>query len=106
MFLTIAGFELKRRLRGVSTWIYFAVFLLLAFFQFIASAGACKNMGTGGGNVKVNAPHTLAGFISLLSYMMVLVMASISGQAVHQDVLHNTQPLFFTAPIRKLDYLG
>jgi hypothetical protein len=107
--LTIAGFELKRRVRSVSTWLYFGVFLLLAYLLFIASAGAFQNVSMGmraGGRVMINSPHTLATFISLVSYLMVLVIASVSGQAIHQDVLHNTQPLFFTAPIGKGAYLG
>jgi ABC-2 type transport system permease protein len=104
---TIAAFELKRRLRGLSTWIYFAVFLALAYLQFIASAGAFKNVAMpAGGKVMVNSPHTLAAAISGVSYFMVLVVASLSGQAVHQDVHHNMQPLFFTAPISKRAYLG
>jgi hypothetical protein len=105
---TVAAFEIKRRLRSVSTWIYFAVFLLMAYLLFIAAAGAFKNvnMGMGGGKVMVNAPHTLASLISAVSYYMLLVVASVSGQAVHQDVLHNMQPLFFTAPIGKRAYLG
>jgi ABC-2 type transport system permease protein len=109
MLWTIARFEIGRRAWSASTWIYFVVFLLLAFLLFIASAGAFKdvNMGMGtGGKVYTNAPYVLATFISAVSYYMLLVVASVSGQAVHQDVLHGTQPLFFTAPIRKWDYLG
>src|SRR4051812_5259602 len=106
--LTIAGFEIRRRLWTASTWIYFLVFLLLAYLLFIISAGAFKGVGgmAAGGRVMINSPHTLASFISSVSYFMILVVASVSGQAVHQDVLHNIQPFFFTAPIRKRDYLG
>lgn len=106
--LRIVGFEMGRRLRGPSTWIYAGIFLLLAFLLFISAAGAFQsvNLGMGGGKVMVNSPYTLAQWICLTSYLMVLVVASISGQAVHQDVLHDMQPLFFTRPLSKAAYLG
>src|SRR5688572_12542684 len=109
MLREIAGFEIKQRLWSASTWIYFLVFLLLSYLLVIASAGAFQDVSMGmraGGKVMINSPHTLATFIGLVSYFTILVIASISGQAIHQDVLHNTQSLFFTAPIRKSAYLG
>jgi ABC-2 type transport system permease protein len=105
----IAWFELRRRLRSPSTGIYFALFAGLSFLLFIAAAGAFQSvtigMGTGG-KVWVNSPYTLASVMGLLSYLMVIVVASVSGQAVHQDVQYQVTPLFFTAPIGKGAYLG
>jgi ABC-2 type transport system permease protein len=105
----IALFELRRRLRSPATALYFGLFFLLAYLLFITAGGAFKgvNIGLGtGGKVAVNAPYTLAVFMGLLSYMMVIVVASVSGQAIHQDVHHQVTPLFFTAPIGKGAYLG
>jgi ABC-2 type transport system permease protein len=109
MLARIAIFELRRRLRSPSTAIYFGVFTLLAFLLFIAAAGAFQSVSIGlgsGGKVRINSPYTLAVFMGLLSYLMVIVVASVSGQAIHQDVQHDTTPLFFTAPIGKGAYLG
>jgi ABC-2 type transport system permease protein len=105
----IAAFEIKLRMQAVSTWLYLSIFMLLAYLLFIASAGAFQNVNMGmaaGGRVMINSPHTLATFISLVSYLMILVVASVSGQAVHKDVHHNTLPIFFTLPISKTAYLG
>src|SRR2546423_9399379 len=109
MLIRIALFELRRRLRSPSTAIYFGVFALFAYLLFIAAAGAFQSVSVGlgtGGKVWINSPHTLAAFMGLLSYLMVIVVASVSGQAIHQDVLHQMTPLFFTAPIGKGAYLG
>ena len=110
MFFTIARFELSQRLRRLSTWIYFALFLGLAFLFFVAVGGGLPGaspVGFGtGGKVMVNSPFTLATLISTVSYFAFLVTAALAGQAVHQDFQHRTYPLLFTAPIRKSAYLG
>ena len=109
MFFTIARFEIGQRLRRLSTWIYFTLFLGLIFLFFVAAAGAFRSVSVGfgtGGKVMVNSPFTLANIIGIVSYVALLVTAAVAGQAIHQDFQHRTYPLLFAAPIRKSAYLG
>ena len=41
--LTIAGFEIATRLKRISTWVYFAVFLAIAMFWTAAAGGVIKS---------------------------------------------------------------
>jgi ABC-2 type transport system permease protein len=109
MLLTVARFELGQRLRRLSTWIYFTLFLALGYLFFIVAAGAFTSVTVGmatGGKVMVNSPHTLAGLVSTVSYFALLVTAALAGQAVHQDFQHRTYPLLFTTPMSRASYLG
>jgi ABC-type transport system involved in multi-copper enzyme maturation permease subunit len=105
----IAAFELKRRLTSPSTWVYFALFFVLAFLLMIAAGGAFSsvNIGLGaGGKVMINSPYTLQQFIALLSYFGLLITGAVAGQAVYQDFHSNCHPFFFTAPITERQYLA
>ncbi len=109
MLLTVARFEFGQRLKRLSTWIYFTLFLAIGVLFFLAAAGTFQNItgsfGTGG-KVMANSPYTLAALISSVSYFALLVTAALAGQAVHQDFGHGTYPLLFTAPLSKGSYLG
>lgn len=104
----IALFELRKRLGYVSTYVYIAVFLALAFLLEIAAGGAFSSVSVGMGSEKVwaNAPHALHGSIATLSTFGVLVTAAVFGQAVHQDLAAGVHPLFFTTPVSRAAYLG
>ncbi len=109
MLLAIAGFELHQRLRRISTYVYFAVFLVLAAFFILAAGGAIPgstvDFGTGG-KVNINSPWSLAMLMTLIASFTVVVNAAIAGRATHQDIDANTTPLLFTRPITRAEYLG
>jgi ABC-2 type transport system permease protein len=105
----IAGFELKRRLTRPSTYVYFALFFVLAFLLMIAAGGAFSGVSVGmgaGGKVLINSPYTLQQFITLLSYFGLLITGAVAGQAVYQDFHANCHPFFFTSPISERQYLA
>src|SRR5215467_13982296 len=108
MILSIAAFEFRRRLRLVSTYIYFCVFFALAFLFVLMSGGAFAtasvDFGTGG-KVLVTSPFALNLIISYVSFFGVVVTAAIAGQATYQDVDSDLTAFFYTAPITKFDYL-
>jgi ABC-2 type transport system permease protein len=106
--LTIAHFEAAQRLRRISTWVYFGLFLALAFFFFVAAAGAFEKVSLGfgtGGKVMANSPHTLANIVGTISFFGLLIFAAVTGPAVQQDFQHASYALIFTAPISKTAYL-
>ena len=107
-FLTIAAFEFSSRLKLISTWVYFVVFLALAMLWMAAAGGllSAANISFGSGKVAVNSPYGIAITTSVLGIFGTTVMAAIMGRAVQQDFEYRTQAFFFTAPIGKLQYLG
>jgi len=109
MLLAIAGFEVRQRLHRVSTYVYFAVFLVLAGFFILAAGGAIPkatvDFGTGG-KVDINSPWSLAMLMTLIASFTVVINAAIAGRATHQDIDANITPLLFTRPITRAQYLG
>lgn len=109
-YLEIVRFELAYYLRRISTYVYFAIFFGLGVLVISAIGGAFDSVsiaiGGSDGNVYVNSPYVMAVLISSLSLFSVLVTAAVMGHAVYRDYDARIDPLFFTQPIRKLEYLG
>ena len=105
---TIAAFEFRSRLKLLSTWVYFSVFLAIAMLWIAAAGGLFANasISFGSGKVAVNSPYALAQTVATLGLLGVTVMAAIMGRAVQQDFEYRAQSFFFTTPIAKLQYLG
>jgi ABC-2 type transport system permease protein len=109
MIGTILLFELQNRLGRISTYIYFTILLLWAYFLTIASGGAFSSIQVGlatDGKVMVNSPFALYIFIGQLSLYGLIITAALAGQATYQDIDNNCAEFFYTAPISKLDYLA
>jgi len=89
MISSILRFDFFRRLRRVSTYVYFLVYLGLVFLFVLASGGGLPNItvdfGTGG-RVMINSPYALALVIAYVSFFGVVTTAAIAGQATYQDV--------------------
>ena len=104
----IAAFEFRTRLKRISTWVYFAIFVALAMFWMAAAGGALKNASVSFGSSKtwIDSPYAIAQMYALLGMMALTVIGAVTGRAVQQDFEYRTEAFFFTAPVRKLDYLG
>jgi hypothetical protein len=106
---TILAFEFRRRLRQISTYVYFLVFFGLGFLFVLMSGGGLSNasvdFGTGG-KVLVTSPFALVLIIMYVSFFGLVVTAALAGQATYQDVDNKTTAFFYTAPIAKFDYLA
>ena len=102
----IARFDFGRRLRQLSTWVYFALFATLAALWMAAAGGAFASarVGFGGDRIAIDGAHALAIGIGVLGFIGVTVIGSIAGRAVQQDFEHGTDHFFFTAPIARRDY--
>ncbi|HYM75825.1 MAG TPA: ABC transporter permease [Candidatus Dormibacteraeota bacterium] len=109
MIASILAFEFSRRLRRISTYIYFLVFFTLGLLFVLMSGGAFSSatvdFGTGG-KVLVTSPFTLNLIIMYMSFFGVIVVAALAGQATYQDLDSNSTAFFYTAPISKFDYLA
>jgi hypothetical protein len=109
MILTIAAFELRQRLRRISTFVYFLVFFSLsALFVCMAGgaiAGASVDFGTAG-KVLLNSPYALNNIIVYVSLFGIVITAALAGQATYQDIDSNCAVFFYTSPITKFQYLA
>ncbi|MGZ5202430.1 MAG: hypothetical protein ACXWC4_21935, partial [Telluria sp.] len=57
----IALFEARQRLKLLSTWVYFVMFLALAMLWMAAAGGAFKEVTISfGGRVLINSPRSIA----------------------------------------------
>jgi len=108
MILTIAGFEVRERLRRISTYVYFLVFfglsLLFVCMAGGAISGATVDFGTGG-KIWLNSPYALNVITMYVAFLGIVITAAIAGQATYQDTDNRITDLFYTAPITKFDYL-
>src|SRR6516165_3819536 len=102
MFTSHFLFELKLRLRSLSTYVYFLIFFLLAFFE--VSVHDFGPVGTG--KVFLNGPYALTLCYVQLSGFGAILIAAIFGPSILRDFHHDTYQLIFTKPISKFDYLG
>src|SRR5579883_1871666 len=102
MFLDFFLFELKLRFKSISTYVYFALWLLLAFFSV-----AAQDFGpVGAGKVLLNGPYaTMQIYVNLAAFGMI-VMSAIFGPSILRDFQRDTYQLVFTKPISRLAYLG
>lgn len=103
---TIALFELRSRLRLVSTWIYFGVYALLSCLWFAAISGAIPNVKIvlGSEKILVNSPYSLAFALTSVGFLGTMTIAALMGQSIQQDFEHGCFHFFFSAPISKRSY--
>jgi ABC-2 type transport system permease protein len=100
--LAIGRFEARQRLKLLSTWVYFALFLALAMLWMAAAGGVFKEASINfGGKVFINSPRSVGFTVAFLGCLGVVVMAAIMGRSVQQDFEYRMHHFFFSAPIGK-----
>ena len=104
--LAIARFEARQRLKLLSTWVYFGMFFALAMLWMAAAGGVFKEAFVSfGGKTHINAPFAVSITVAFLGCLGVIVMAAMVGRSVQQDFEYDMHHFFFSAPIRKRDYV-
>jgi ABC-2 type transport system permease protein len=108
VLLQIAAFELKKRARMLSSYVYFAVLFGCGLLSMMAAGGAFSSItvGLGSDNVRANAPEIVHAFTALLSHFGLPITAAVFGQAVYQDVEAQLEPLMFTTGVSRASYLA
>src|ERR1700683_1099084 len=102
MFLDFFLFELKLRLKSISTYIFFLVAAVLPFFS-VAAQGVSP---AGSGKVLLNGPFAVTLVTSFVMAYGSILIAAIFGPAILRDFNGDTYQLLFTKPISKFAYLG
>ncbi|MFO0599280.1 MAG: M1 family aminopeptidase [Myxococcaceae bacterium] len=107
MIGALIGFELRRRLKMLSTWVYAVVLFSSGAFLMAANAGLFEDISAGAGNERVfpNGPHAVYGNQTIMALMGLFMVAAIFGQAASQDFTTGTWALIFTRNVKKAPYL-
>jgi ABC-2 type transport system permease protein len=103
MFAAIARFEVRYQLRQPLFW---GVSLLMALLTFGAVTSDSVTVGGAIGNVHRNAPFVILQLMLVMSIIGMFLVTAFVASSVHRDFEYGTHALFFSKPIRKLDYLG
>lgn len=103
---TIAAFDFGRRLRSVSTWVYFVLYATISGLWMAAAGGAFSSISVnfGGDKILINGPYALAVGTAIMGFLGVTMIGSICGRAIQQDYEAGIHHFFFSAPITKRDY--
>lgn len=92
-------YEIEYRLRSPSTWIYLVLLFLLAIQVFLGTAD-------GSPGEYINTPTRIAGNAVIVGTFATLILAAIFGSAAVRDFQVGMEPLLFTSPLTRLEYLG
>jgi ABC-2 type transport system permease protein len=102
MFFNFLLFELKLRLKSVSTYVFFLLAALLPFF-----AVSTRDFGPiGSGKVYLNSPFAVLLITTQVMFFGSILIAAIFGPAILRDFNQDTYQLIFTKPVSKYAYLG
>jgi len=104
MFWEFFTFELKFRVKSVSTYVYFLVWLTFAFLC-VASENFGP-IGSSNGKVLLNGPYAISYNYLFCSFFGVIVIAAIFGTSILRDFQRDTYQILFTKPVSKFSYLG
>jgi ABC-2 type transport system permease protein len=95
-------FELKFRLKSLSTYVYFALWFLLSFLAIAAE----DFISTGNGKQLLNGPFSNTILYTFFTLFGTIIIAAIFGTSILRDFQRDTFQLIFTKPITKFAYLG
>jgi len=102
MFLDFLFFEIKLRLKSISTYCYFGLWVLLTFL-----CVAAEDFGPlGPGKILLNGPFATQLMDFQFSFFGAIVIAAIFGTSILRDFQRDTYQMIFTKPISKFAYLG
>jgi ABC-type transport system involved in multi-copper enzyme maturation permease subunit len=96
-FREIFRFEFVYQARRVRTWLYFVVLFAVAYLL-MRTAGPADGV--------VNSSYSIAQQTVLTGLLWVLMAPAVAGSAAARDAQTRIDPLIYTAPISKADYLG
>src|SRR5271154_1876808 len=104
MFREFFLFELRFRIKSISTWVYFLIWFTFAFLS--VASESFGPVGNSNGKVLLNGPYanTLNDLGSCL--FGVIVIAAIFGTSILRDFQRDTYQILFTKPVSKFAYLG
>ena len=104
MFWEFFTFELKFRLKSLSTYVYFALWLTFSFL--CVASESFGPVGSSNGKVLLNGPYANYYNDVAATWFGSIVIAAIFGTSILRDFQRDTFQLLFTKPVSKFAYLG
>ena len=104
MFWEFFTFELKLRSKSISTYVYFLIWVLFAFF--CVASESFGPIGSANGKVLLNGPYANTFDDIGASLFGVIIIAAVFGTSILRDFQRDTFQMLFTKPIAKAAYLG
>jgi ABC-2 type transport system permease protein len=95
-------FELKYRVKSLSTWVYFALWFVLSFLAIAAE----DFISTGNGKQLLNGPYSTGILYTFFMLFGTIIVAAIFGTSMLRDFQRDTLQILFTKPITRIAYLG
>jgi hypothetical protein len=104
MFREFFTFEIRFRLKSISTYVYFLVWLAFSFLS--VASESFGPVGGSNGKLLLNGPYanSLIDFNACLFGL--IIIAAIFGTSILRDFQRDTYQLLFTKPVSKFAYLG
>jgi ABC-2 type transport system permease protein len=104
LFWEFLIFELKFRLKSISTYIYFLLWLAFGFLN--VASESFGPVGNSNGKVLLNGPYANYTNFTGASFFGLIIVAAIFGTSILRDFQRDTYQMIFTKPISKFAYLG
>src|SRR5579863_428257 len=104
MFWEFFTFELRFRIKSISTYVYFLAWFAFSFFC-VASEGFGP-VANANGKVLLNGPFGNSLDDAYCCVFGVIIIAAIFGTSILRDFQRDTYQMLFTKPISKFAYLG
>ncbi|HUB32371.1 MAG TPA: M1 family aminopeptidase [Bryobacteraceae bacterium] len=104
MFLEFFSFEMRFRIKSISTYVYFLAWLAFSFL--CVASESFGPVGNSNGKVLLNGPYANSynDFGSCLFGL--IIVAAIFGTSILRDFQRDTYQILFTKPVSKFAYLG
>lgn len=97
-------FEMRYRLKSVSTYVYFLIWLAYSFLS--VASESFGPVGNSNGKVLLNGPYANTYNDFGASLFGVIIIAAIFGTSILRDFQRDTYQILFTKPVSKFAYLG
>jgi ABC-type transport system involved in multi-copper enzyme maturation permease subunit len=104
MFWEFFTFELRFRLKSISTYVYFVTWVLFAFLS--VASESFGPVGSSNGKVLLNGGWATSLNDVYACLFGVIVIAAIFGTSILRDFQRDTYQILFTKPVSKFAYLG
>ena len=104
MFILSLLFEIRIKLRKISSAVYFAIFFLSSFIMAIVFGDAFQWMTVDFGfsnKLAINSPVMINHLVSMTGYLGMVIAAPIFGQSICRDYESEFSQIIFTKPIKK-----
>jgi ABC-2 type transport system permease protein len=104
MFWEFFTFEMRFRIKSISTYVYFLAWLAFSFL--CVASESFGPVGNANGKVLLNGPYANSFNDFFCCLFGLIIIAAIFGTSMLRDFQRDTYQILFTKPVSKFAYLG